>query len=120
MSVTTPLSLAARCQALAKSQLFAGLDAADGETLARLAVERRISRDEVVLRRGDRDASLLVVVEGRLRVGAVSVDGREIGYALMQPCSVLGEISLLDGGPRSADVMALSDGLCLVDRRAHV
>lgn len=116
-SAPTPLSLVARCQALTKSQLFARLDAADCEALARLSVERRIRRDEVVLRQGDRDASLLVMVEGRLRVGAGSVDGREIGHALMGPGSVLGEVSLLDGGPRSADVMALSDGLCLVMER---
>ena len=109
--------MAARCQALTKAQLFAGLDVEDGETLARLSIERRIRRDEVVLRRGDRDASLLVVVEGCLRVGAGSSDGREIGHALMGPGSVLGEISLLDGGPRSADVMALSDGLCLMLER---
>ena len=117
MSATTALSLAARFQALAESQLFARLTVADGETLAHLSIERRIRRDEVVLRQGDQDANLLVVVEGRLRVGAGSVDGREIGHALMGPGSVIGEISLLDGGPRSADVMALSDGLCLVLER---
>ncbi len=115
------LSLAGRCQALGRSRLFAGLAQNECEVLARLAAERRVARDEVVLRRGDRDASLLVLVAGQLRVGAVSIDGREVGHALLDPGAVLGEISLLDGGPRSADVTALTDGLVLVlDRRGFL
>lgn len=114
-----PISIALhrRCQVLSQSRLFASLDPTDCQALARLSSERHVARHELVVSRGSRDGSLLVLVEGRLRVGTVSADGREVGHALLEPGSVLGELALLDGQPRSADVTALTDSIVLVLER---
>lgn len=118
MSVMTR---AARRDVLAATPLFHQLDRAELDGLAELTIERQVARDGIVVRRGDPDSSLLVLVHGRLRAGAVSSDGREVTIGLMEPGAVLGEIALLDGRPRSMDVVAMLDSLLLqVDRASFL
>lgn len=115
MAAMTP---AARRDVLAATPLFHRLSQAELDALADLATERQVPRDGAVVRRGDRDGSLLVLVHGRLRAGCVSAEGREVTVGMMEPGTVLGEISLLDGQPRSTDVTAMVDSLLLVVERA--
>ena len=112
------LSRATKRDVLAATPLFASLARDELEALADLAGERRLARDAVVMRRGDADCALLVLVHGRLRAGAASAEGREVTIGLMEPGAVLGEIALLDGRPRSLDVSAMVESLLLtVERR---
>lgn len=111
----------ARRDVLAATPLFHQLDRAELDALADLATERQVRRDGAVVRRGDADGSLLVLVHGRLRAGSMSADGREVTIGLVEPGGVVGEISLLDGRPRSMDVVAMLDSLLLVvDRGAFL
>jgi len=115
------LSRSTKRDVLAATPLFATLAREELEALADLAGERRLTRDAVVMRRGDSDCALLVLVHGRLRAGAASAEGREVTIGLMEPGAVLGEIALLDGRPRSLDVSAMVDSLLLtVERRAFL
>ena len=115
------LSRSTKREVLATTPLFAGLARGELEALADLAGERRVARDTVVVRRGEVDCTLLILVHGRLRAGAASADGREVTIGLMEPGAVLGEIALLDGKPRSMDVVAMLDSLLLqVDRAAFL
>ena len=112
------LSRATKREVLAATPLFAILGREELTALAGLAGERRVARDAVVMHRGDPDCSLLVLVLGRLRAGAVSIEGREVTFNLMGPGAVLGEVALLDGRPRSLDVVATADSVLLsVERR---
>ena len=112
------LSRSVRCDVLAATPLFGSLARGELDTLAELVTERRAARDEMVVRRGDPGNSLMVVVTGRLRAGTASADGREVIMGLIEPGAVLGEIALLDGQPRSLDVVAMQDSLLLVLERA--
>jgi len=112
------LSRTAKRDVLAATDLFAGLPRADLDSLAALSAERKVARDAVVVRRGDTDASLLILVHGRLRVSAVSTDGREVTLRIMEAGTFLGEIALLDGRARSADVAAMMDSVLLVVERS--
>jgi len=115
---TATLSRPTKRDVLAATPLFAALSREELEALADLAGERRVARDTVVVRRGGTDCALLVLVHGRLRAGTVSAEGREVTIGLMEPGAVLGEIVLLDGHPRSLDVVAMADSLLLsVERR---
>jgi CRP-like cAMP-binding protein len=102
---------------LAATPIFASLSRDELAALAALAVERRVRRDQTVVRRGDPDASLLVLVAGRLRAGSISTEGREVTIGTMDTGAVLGEIALLDGRPRSLDVTAMTDSTLLVVER---
>ena len=111
------LSRDVRREVLRATRLFAGLRAEELDGLLGLVSERRVRRDETVLRRGDPDASLMVLVQGRLRAGTTAVDGRELVVGLVEPGGVIGEIALLDGKPRSLDVSAMADSVLLVVER---
>jgi len=49
---------------------------------------------------------LFIISSGQVKVSIVSADGREVILSLLGTGSVFGELSLLDGKPRSANVVA--------------
>lgn len=70
---------------------------------------RRFRAGEVVVRFGDVDRSLLIVVEGNLEAVAER-RGRRRMLSPAPAGSVVGELGFLDGRPRSATVVATTDG----------
>src|SRR3546814_1423495 len=56
---------------------------------------------------------MLILTEGSARVSMLTAGGREIVLAYAEPGAVLGEIALLDGGERTASVIATSAGSAL-------
>jgi CRP-like cAMP-binding protein len=111
------LSRDVRREALRCTPLFAGLSAAELDQIAAHAAERRFNAGEMLVRRGEPGSSMIVLVQGRLRVGATSAEGRELTIGLLGPGSVLGDMAVLDGKPRSADVVAMGAGLALILER---
>ena len=87
--------------------------------LARAAT-RQAQAGEMVIRRDDAGAGLIVVLEGRLRVGLVSADGREVTLRVLGAGQIIGEMSLLDGHPASADVQAIEHTSMLLVPRTHM
>ncbi len=61
---------------------------------------------QLLFRRGDPPCGLYAVLEGMMRVGAVSHDGKEALLTLVEPPYWFGEISLFDGQPRTHDAYA--------------
>jgi len=60
---------------------------------------------------GDTSTNVYVVLQGRLQVMLFSMDGREIILRDIAEGEVFGELAALDGLPRSATIVALSDCL---------
>lgn len=114
------LSREVRREALRGTTLFAGLPTADLDQIAAHAGERRFAGGDVIVRRGEPGTSLIVLVHGQLRVGATSSEGKELTIGLLGPGDVLGEMAVLDGKPRSADVVAMAPGLILTLERGAV
>lgn len=66
-----------------------------------------LASGEVLIRRGDLDRALYFVIAGALEVTARAGRGDALGKLFReQPGSVLGEVSLFDGRPRTANVWA--------------
>jgi CRP-like cAMP-binding protein len=86
--------------------LFGALDDAHLAALSSAATLRRYSRGQPVFTAGDPGGDLVVVAEGRLKVLARSPDGTDVVLAVATVGDTLGELSLLDRGPRSATVEA--------------
>lgn len=109
---------AARLRTLAAVPLLAPLPPADLQALARLAHEHNAVSGELLLRQGDPGGLLLIVLAGELRVSISGADGREQILGRLGPGDVVGEIAVLDGKPRSADVSAVTRArLLMVERR---
>lgn len=56
---------------------------------------------------GDAGDAAFVLLEGELEVRRQARDGREIRITALKPGAVVGEMAVIDGAPRSADVFAL-------------
>lgn len=105
---------------LRETDLLGSVPTADLEAVAAVSRVRTFRRGQVVFTTGDPGDSLLVVLSGRVKVVARSVDGDELTLAIVQPGSVFGELSVTDGGPRSADAEALEESRLLVVPREAV
>jgi CRP-like cAMP-binding protein len=95
-------------EALRRVPIFSGLDKKELETLAKLAKEQRYAAGTTIVKSGAGGHGLYVIKEGRV---SVVRDGQPV--ASFGPGQFFGEISVLDGGPRTADVRADTDTVCL-------
>jgi CRP/FNR family transcriptional regulator, cyclic AMP receptor protein len=92
---------------LRRTELLRSLPQRDLEAVAAASRLRSYRRAQVVFTRGDPGDTLIVVISGRVKVVVRSADGGELTLTIVQPGSSLGELSIADGGPRSADAETL-------------
>lgn len=92
---------------------FASLAPADAEALLAAAVERRLGAGEMLFRQGDivppGQGAFYGLAQGHLRISSLRHDGREAIFVVLEPGNWFGEISLIDGLPRTHDATAMSD-----------
>jgi CRP/FNR family transcriptional regulator, cyclic AMP receptor protein len=84
--------------------------AEDWERLERYAARRRFSRGEEIVRQGDVDRSLIVVLSGELAFVVTSESGEERVLSIIEAPSLVGEVGFFDPGPRSGTIRARTDG----------
>jgi len=99
--------------------LFRSLTPAELEAVCSRAATQAHARGTVILRKGDPATGMIVILQGRARISIVSDEGKEVTLSVLGPGEVLGEISLLDGEERSADVTAIEDCVLLSVERTH-
>lgn len=92
-----------------RAVLFDGLDAGDIKRLAGIARQVSLSSGNTLFDQGDESDGLYLVMSGILRIFLTGDDTREATINLLEDGEIIGEISLLDGLPRSAGVAALTD-----------
>ncbi|MFJ4290948.1 Crp/Fnr family transcriptional regulator [Cupriavidus sp. NPDC089707] len=89
------------------------------DAVAGAARRLRFADGEMIFARGDPPTYFCMVVAGRVRMSRVSSGGRESVYSVIGRGRWFGEISLLDGKPRTHDAFAVGNTeLLVLDRRA--
>ena len=94
---------------LRQAPLFSALDDEAAAALRVSMADTRLRRGDVLFHEGDEGDKLYVVIEGKVKLGRTSSDGRENLLAILGPGQMFGELSLFDPGPRSATVTAVTD-----------
>lgn len=98
--------------------LFAAVDDAHLEGVARQMRNRRYRSGETIFHQDDPGDSLHVVVEGAVKIVLPSAEEAEPAIiATLRPGDFFGALALLDGAPRSATAIALGRTETLVLRR---
>src|SRR3569623_1450345 len=92
---------------LRKFPLFATLPEQELRVTSGLIRMKTFARRELVCRKEDAADGLYMLFTGMLQAVDIAEDGREIGLNLIKPGSFFGELSVIDGHPRSAHVIAL-------------
>ena len=95
--------------ALMQAPLFSALDAEAAAALRSSMVEVRVSRGDAIFTEGEPGDRMYVILEGKVKLGQTSSDGRESLLAVLGPGEVFGELSLFDPGPRTATATAVTD-----------
>lgn len=94
---------------LARVPLLAGLEEAEIDRIAQVAIPRSFPKGARVFHEGDESDACYVIRAGEVRVTREHSDGRAIALAKLGPGELFGELAMLDGGNRSASVEALTD-----------
>jgi CRP-like cAMP-binding protein len=89
--------------------LFGALSAGELTELLQSGRLVRYRRGQSIFAKGAPGRALIAIVSGTVRISNISADGREITYALLSDGEMFGEMSVLDGGNRSAHAIAETD-----------
>ena len=102
------LTAQGKAELIGACRLFTGVGQADLVGLADRAVEVEFPPDRVIARQGEIGTGFFVVIDGSVRVVR---DGEEL--AVLGPGEFFGELSVLDGKPRVAQVVSSTQTRCL-------
>jgi CRP/FNR family transcriptional regulator, cyclic AMP receptor protein len=93
---------------LARTDLFGSLGEPERMAIAREMREANYAAGQLIFAKNDPADAIYLVVEGRIRLSVLSVDGRVLSFDHASTGSIFGEIAALDGGVRTADATALT------------
>ena len=96
-----------------RAPLFTALDDAQAASLRASMDPVKISKGGILFKEGDEGEHVYVIVDGKLKLGTASGDGRENLLSILGPGEMFGELSLFDPGPRTSTATAVTDAKLL-------
>jgi len=84
--------------------LFADVPDDSLEQLEKMSVVRKYPKNTILFMEGDESSHLYIIQHGKVTVSVASEDGRQVILNYMGEGEYFGELSLMDGKPRSATV----------------
>ncbi len=104
---------------LANAGIFQGVDPQAAEALSSALETVEYPRGSSIFAEGELGDRLYIIIDGKVKVGRHSPDGRENLLAVMGPADMFGELSVFDPGPRTSTAVAVTDvRLATMDRAA--
>lgn len=91
------------------NRIFRHMSREEIDALAPSIEHRSYGKGEMILQRRDRDGGIYLLLDGVLLANQYAKSGREVGYRRIAPGGYFGEISAIDGLPRSANIVAVED-----------
>jgi CRP/FNR family transcriptional regulator len=99
--------MAVRAEALRDIPLFATLTPDDLAQIAKVTVERRYVRGDIIILAGQEGGALYFVRQGFVKVFRTSEEGKEQTLRLIGAGHTFNDVPAIDGGPNPASVMAM-------------
>ena len=87
--------------------IFSELSPSDLNKIAERMIQRAFTKGQMILLEDDLGQTFFVIAEGSVKITRLSDAGREVILAMLGESDFFGEMSLLDGAGRSANVVAL-------------
>jgi|SRR3954470_16277277 CRP/FNR family cyclic AMP-dependent transcriptional regulator len=111
--------MSATTEMLAEVPLFELLDNTERESLCQLLETNQFDKGTAIFSAGDAGDCVHIVIEGRVEVFIQNFEGTKILLRENERGDVFGDISMFDGGPRTATAVAIEDTKTLsLDREA--
>ena len=92
-----------------RAPLFSALDDASAASLRESMTGVKLSKGQTLFKEGESGDRLYVIVQGKIKLGTASGDGRENLLAILGPGEMFGELSLFDPEPRTSTATAVTD-----------
>lgn len=103
---------------LAKIPIFEMLSPVDLEVLRGLWLPRELKQGDILFRKGDSGSSMYIIEEGTIDISVPAKENQgDVRVSLLNKGDFFGELSLVDGLPRTAKATAVSDCRLLEMRR---
>jgi CRP/FNR family transcriptional regulator, cyclic AMP receptor protein len=103
---------------LRKIPLFSSLNDDELEAINQVSFIKHFDRDHLILLEDEEGDTLFIIIDGQVKVTTFSEHGKEVIFSILYDGDFFGDMSLLDGKPRSASVVALDDSEVRLLRRA--
>lgn len=97
---------------LRKVELFADLSQKNLGRVAKLCTQRSYKAGEAIVKQGSPGIGLFIITSGTVKIVKTTKEGKQLEIATHGPGEFIGEMSVLDGAVRTADVIAVEDTEC--------
>lgn len=105
-------------QLLERVPFLGALEQSALDQLASVVTRRQYRKGDAIFHKEDEGQSLFIVEEGAVRIYVPSVQGADLTLAILGPGDFFGDLSLLDGQPRSAGADAMETTRALILERS--
>jgi glutaminase len=112
LSKRIPNDLPEHRVALKEYELLANLSDEDLSVIGARLKQRRFERGEVIVRAGDAARELFFLARGKVSVNLMLSSGANKRLATFSAGMAFGEMALIDGAPRAADIVADTEVEC--------
>lgn len=106
--------MVAKIQSLKSIPIFSSLSEVYLEELSEIMLEKTYRKNQVIFDQGDPGSSLIVIKSGLVKISLVDSNNHEFIIKTFSVHDFFGEMSLLDGGSRSATATAVEDTQALI------
>lgn len=89
--------------------IFADLDDETIDKISKLGKRKTFAKDTVILLEHETGSALFVIEKGKVKVSRVSDEGKEVILTILSESDFFGEMAILDGLARSANVTAIEE-----------
>ena len=100
-----------------KVPLFSSLKDEELEVLVNIGSIHNFNKENILMSVDEEGDSLYIITEGRVKVSVFSESGKEIIFSILRDGDFFGEMALLDGQPRSANITATEDSKVFILHR---
>jgi CRP-like cAMP-binding protein len=109
--------LQSKIEFLQKVPIFSELAMKDMERIAVVAHRRMYPKEQLIMIEEEAGQTLFILMNGQVKISRIGEEGREVILAVMASGDFFGELSLLDGQSRSANVTVMQDSDMLLIHR---
>ena len=103
---------------LKKIPLFSSLKDDELDAIIKVSIVKHFDKDQIILLENEDGDTLFMIIQGKVKVATFSEQGKEVIFSILYDGDFFGDMSLLDGKPRSASVVAIEKSELRLIRRS--
>lgn len=95
-------------------EVFRNLSSTDYESLSHVLKAHRFQANQHIINLGEHTQDVFFVLKGTVRITTFTSSGKEVTFQDMKAGQMFGELSAIDGEPRSTNAVSLTESLLAV------